>query len=56
MAKRKKETKPLTAEEQEREAILDRARLRANRELEDRVIRNQLAYEAREAERQQKTG
>jgi|tagenome__1003787_1003787.scaffolds.fasta_scaffold18804035_2 uncharacterized protein YnzC (UPF0291/DUF896 family) len=53
MARRKKTT-PLTPEEQERQAILDRSYARRTRELEDMAIRNQLEYEAREAERQQK--
>jgi uncharacterized protein YnzC (UPF0291/DUF896 family) len=55
MAKSKKTT-PLTPDERERQAILERAMARSDRELEDRVIRNQLAHEAREAEARRETG
>jgi|1186.fasta_scaffold552804_2 hypothetical protein len=51
--KRKKEMTPLTPEEQERQAIIARAMANLDREVEDRIIQNQLAREAREAERQQ---
>jgi hypothetical protein len=50
MAKTKKEMKPLTPEEQERQAIIERAMASLDRRLEDRIIEAQLAREAREAD------